>query len=161
VVQAVDFEPGREIALLGDPLAGGIASFVGVVRAGAEPARQVVALTLEHYPGMTEKALERIAAEAETRWELTGCTILHRVGRLAVGEHIVFVGTASAHRDSALQACAFLIDWLKTSAPFWKMEELDSGEREWVVARVEDEKAVEKWEKGSGSFLKKRTKKLL
>jgi len=133
LVQCEDFEPGAEIARLGDAAAGGIASFVGIVRVGSDPARRVAALTLEHYPGMTEKALERIAAEAEARWALTGCTIIHRIGRLLPGENIVFVGAASAHRAAALEACGFLIDWLKTGAPFWKAEEFEDGGREWVA----------------------------
>ena len=96
----------------------------------------MIALTLEHYPGMTEKALGRIVDEAERRWELTGCTVIHRIGRLLPGENIVFVAAASPHREAALQATAFLIDWLKTSAPFWKSEEYESGETAWVAART-------------------------
>jgi molybdopterin synthase catalytic subunit len=135
LVQREDFDTGTEIARLGDAAVGGIASFVGIVRVGSDPARRVAALTLEHYPGMTETALARIAAQAQARWGLTGCTIIHRIGRLLPGENIVFVGTASAHRAAALQACGFLIDWLKTGAPFWKAEEFEGGGREWVDAR--------------------------
>ncbi len=102
-------------------------------------------MTLEHYPGMTEKALEKIAAEAQARWELTGCTVIHRIGRLLPGENIVLAAAASPHRQAALQATAFLIDWLKTDAPFWKMEELETGKREWVEARAGDEAAAEAW----------------
>ena len=105
----------------------------------------MAALTLEYYPGMTEKKLDGIAAEAARRWPLTGCTIIHRAGRLLPGENIVFVGAASAHRDAALQAVAFLIDWLKTRAPFWKAEEYENGEREWVVARAADDAAALAW----------------
>ena len=126
-MQAQDFEPGAEFALLGDEAAGGIASFIGIVRVG-DSKRRVTALTLEHYPGMTEKALDRIVGEAERRWELTGCTVIHRVGRMLPGENIVLVLTASAHRQAALEATAFLIDWLKTKAPFWKREEFPDGE---------------------------------
>lgn len=146
VVQSQDFDAGHEIALLGDAQAGGIASFIGVVRAGGP--RRVVALTLEYYPGMTEKALTGIAAEAMRRWPLTGCTIIHRAGRLLPGENIVFVGASSAHREAALQAVAFLIDWLKTQAPFWKVEEYDTGEREWVAARAADDEAARAWNVG-------------
>jgi molybdopterin synthase catalytic subunit len=140
-----DFEPGKEIGLLADEAAGGIASFIGIVRVGRDPAKRVSALTLEHYPEMTEKALERIAVVAEGKWALTGCTIIHRVGRLLPGENIVFVGAASSHREAALQATAFLIDWLKTSAPFWKAEEYEAGGREWVEAKAKDEAASASW----------------
>jgi molybdopterin synthase catalytic subunit len=143
VVQEHDFDASQDIALLGDSQAGGIANFIGIVRAGGP--RPVVALTLEYYPGMTEKALDGIAADAARRWPLTGCTIIHRAGRLLPGENIVFVGAASAHRDAALQAVAFLIDWLKTRAPFWKAEEYESGERAWVAARPEDDEAARAW----------------
>jgi molybdopterin synthase catalytic subunit len=145
LVQADDFAPGAELALLGDAAAGGIASFIGIVRAGGAADRRVRALTLEHYPGMTEKALDRIAAEAESRWELTGCTVIHRTGRLLPGENIVFVAAASPHREAALQATAFLIDWLKTSAPFWKFEEFESGAAHWVAPRETDEAATAAW----------------
>jgi molybdopterin synthase catalytic subunit len=143
LVQAQDFDPGAELALLADEAAGGIASFAGIVRASGP--KRVTALTLEHYPGMTETALERIAAEAAGRFPLTGVTIIHRVGRLLPGEIIVFVAAASAHRAAALQATAFLIDWLKTSAPFWKAEEYESGETAWVEARSADDDAAAGW----------------
>ncbi len=144
-VQAEDFNPGVELALLGDEIAGGIASFIGLVRTGEAPARRVVALTLEHYPAMTQKALERIAVEAQARWPLSGCTIIHRTGRLLAGEQIVLAAAASPHRAAALQAVAFLMDWLKTSAPFWKLEEFADGGREWVAARVADADAQAAW----------------
>ena len=146
-VQEADFDAGVELARLGGGQAGGVASFIGIVRAGGDPDRRVAALTLEHYPGMTEAAIERIVAQAEARWELTGCTVIHRVGRLLAGETIVFVAAASAHRGDALQATAFLIDWLKTGAPFWKVEELESGAREWVEARTADDEAAASWTK--------------
>jgi molybdopterin synthase catalytic subunit len=147
IVQSADFDPGAELALLGNEAAGGIASFIGIVRVGREDGRRVAALTLEHYPGMTERALERIVQEAERRWALSGCTVIHRVGRLLPGAHIVFVGTASAHRAAALEATAFLIDWLKTGAPFWKAEEFEDGESEWVPARTADAAAAAAWER--------------
>jgi molybdopterin synthase catalytic subunit len=143
LVQTQDFESGAELALLADAAAGGIASFTGIVRASGP--KRVTALTLEHYPGMTETALERIAAEAEAKFPLTGVTIIHRVGRLLPGENIVFVAAASAHRQAALQATAFLIDWLKTSAPFWKAEEYEDGETAWVAARAADDAAAAGW----------------
>jgi molybdopterin synthase catalytic subunit len=145
VVQEADFDVAAETARLVGTEVGGIASFIGTVRAGRDDARRVKALRLEHYPGMTEKALARIAAEAEARWPLTGCTIIHRVGRLLPGDNIVFVAAASAHRAAALQATAFLIDWLKTDAPFWKAEELETGETEWVEARASDDEAAATW----------------
>ncbi|GLR68719.1 molybdenum cofactor biosynthesis protein MoaE [Acidocella aquatica] len=145
LVQAADFNPGAELAHLGGSGTGGIASFTGIVRAGDGPGPRVSALTLEHYPGMTEAALAKIAARAQARWALTGCTIIHRIGRLLPGENIVFVAAASAHRGDALQAVAFLIDYLKTGAPFWKAEELETGERRWVAARAADETAAAAW----------------
>lgn len=144
-VQEADFDAGAELVLLGHAAAGGIASFIGIVRAAREDGRKVVALTLEHYPGMTEKSIERVVEEAERRWALTGCTVIHRIGRLTEGQNIVFVGTASAHRAAALQATAFLIDWLKTKAAFWKAEEFASGETEWVAARADDDEAAAAW----------------
>lgn len=120
---------------------GGVGCFVGTVRGTAG----VRALTLEHYPGMTLRALSGIVAEAERRWPLLGCTVVHRVGRLLPGEPIVLVLAASAHRQAALDATAFLIDWLKTGAPFWKKEELDDGTERWVEARATDDAAAARW----------------
>jgi len=141
-VQRDPFDTGAELARLiaGRTDIGGIGAFVGVVR-GAE----LAALTLEHYPAMTERALAAIAAEAEARWQLLGCTVIHRYGRLAPGEPIVLVLAASAHREPALAATAFLIDWLKTKAPFWKQEEAQNGTRNWVEARQEDDVAAARW----------------
>ena len=144
-VQPEDFDAGAELALLNGESTGGIASFIGVVRVGQASARRVVALTLEHYPGMTERALAAIAAEAGRRWPLTGCTIIHRIGRLKPGDNIVFTAAASAHREAALAATAFLIDWLKTQAPFWKAEEYEDGAVEWVASRPADEVAAAAW----------------
>lgn len=120
---------------------GGVGCFVGAVRGTAG----VRALVLEHYPGMTDRALAGIVAEAERRWTLLGCTVVHRVGRLLPGEPIVLVLAASAHRQAALEATAFLIDWLKTGAPFWKKEELDDGSERWVEARAADAAAAARW----------------
>ncbi len=146
VVQEPDFDAGAELARLHGEATGGIASFTGIVRAKDDPAAaRVTALTLEHYPGMTERALAAVAAEAEARFTLTGCTIIHRVGRLLPGQNIVFVGAASPHRADALAATAFLIDWLKTSAPFWKLEEYAEGTAHWVEARQADEAAAKAW----------------
>lgn len=142
-VQAAPFDLAAESAALqaGRIDLGGIASFVGVCRADDG----IAALVLEHYPGMTERALAGIAAEAERRWPLAGCTIIHRIGRLVPGDAIVLVLTASAHRAAALEACAFLMDWLKTKAPFWKREEMRDGTERWVEARDEDEAATARW----------------
>lgn len=144
-VQEADFDVGTELAALsaGHAGVGGVASFVGLVRDVAGDSR-VAAMTLEHYPGMTEKALAAIAAEAEARWPLDGITVIHRYGRLLPGDRIVLVATASAHRDAAFESCRFLMDWLKTKAPFWKREETPDGDR-WVAARAEDDIAAERW----------------
>jgi molybdopterin synthase catalytic subunit len=102
-------------------------------------------MTLEHYPAMTERAISRIVQEAERRWDLLGCTVIHRVGRLAAGENIVLVLAAASHRQAALDATAFLIDWLKTRAPFWKKEEFLDGAATWVAARDADDAAAARW----------------
>jgi molybdopterin synthase catalytic subunit len=144
-VQREDFDVGAEIDALarGNSAVGGIASFVGVVRAGGG-GDAITALTLEHYPGMTERALEAIEAEARQRWPLAACLIVHRFGRLLPGERIVLVVTAAAHRQAAFEACEFLVDWLKTKAPFWKLEETARGER-WVEAKDSDDDAARRW----------------
>lgn len=143
-VQQADFDPGAEIAALsaGDDGAGAVASFVGLVRHDGE----VVAMTLEHYPGMTEAALAGIVAQARSRWELRRVRVIHRVGRLLPGGNIVFVGVASGHRGDAFAACEFIMDYLKTRAPFWKNEETPSGGR-WVDARESDDRAAERWQR--------------
>lgn len=144
-VQAEPFDVGAELSTFtrGQPAAGGIASFTGLVRDEHAGAR-ILAMTLEHYPGMTERKLEEIEAEARRRWPLLDCLLIHRYGRMLPGEPIVLVATASAHRAAALEACSFLIDWLKTKAPFWKLEETPEGER-WVEARASDDAAAERW----------------
>lgn len=148
-VQREDFDVGRELEKLaaGDHAVGGIASFIGLVRdfnLQGHGADHVSAVTLEHYPGMTEKKLTEIEAEANRRWPLSASLIIHRYGRLEPGDRIVLVATASPHREAALAACHFLIDWLKTDAPFWKSEETAEGER-WVDARAEDDAATRRW----------------
>ncbi len=144
-VQREDFDTGAELERLaaGDHGVGGVASFIGLVRdkGGSEG---ISALILEHYPGMTEKKLAEIEAEANRRWPLSASLIIHRYGRLEPGDRIVLVATASPHREAALAACHFLIDWLKTEAPFWKSEETARGER-WVAARAEDDDATRRW----------------
>jgi molybdopterin synthase catalytic subunit len=152
-VQREDFDIGAELAALTDGRhgVGGLASFVGLVRefvgsgVGAGVGTQAVgAMTLEHYPGMTEKMLAKIEDEACRRWALEACLIVHRFGRLEPGDRIVLVATAAAHRQPALEACAFLIDWLKTKAPFWKLEETAAG-AQWVAARASDDQAAARW----------------
>ncbi|WP_291296489.1 molybdenum cofactor biosynthesis protein MoaE [Elioraea sp.] len=142
-VQEERFDIAAETAALsaGRHDVGGVASFIGIARSDDGLSRMV----LEHYPGMTERAIGRIAAEAAERWPLTGVTVIHRVGPLVPGEPIVLVLAASRHRTAALEACAFLIDWLKTKAPFWKREEFATGESRWVEARESDEAAAARW----------------
>ena len=144
-VQAEDFDLATELAGLtsGDRSVGGVVSFVGLVRdmAGDTP---VSAMTLEHYPGMTERKLAEIEEEARRRWPLAAVLIVHRHGRLEPGDRIVLVATASAHREAAFQACHFLIDWLKTQAPFWKLEDGPAGSH-WVEARAGDDEAAQRW----------------
>ena len=142
-VQEADFDVSAELAALtaGRADIGGIGCFVGTVRDQAG-GRRITAMALEHYPGMTEASMSAIAAEAEARWQLLGCTLVHRVGRLAPGANIVLVLAAAAHRQAALEATAFLIDWLKTRAPFWKKETFAAGAAAWVAAREEDDAAA-------------------
>jgi molybdopterin synthase catalytic subunit len=146
-VQEQDFDVGREIKMLcaGNSDVGGVCSFIGLVRedrlGGA-----VKAITLEHYSGMTEKQLAKIEIEANDRWALEGSLIIHRYGRMVPGEQIVLVVTASAHRKAAFESCEFLIDWLKTKAPFWKNEETPEG-RKWVQAKFSDDIAADRWQK--------------
>ena len=147
-VQSEDFDIGGELAALtdGNTDIGGMVSFAGLVRdLGGDDALK--AMTLEHYPGMTEKMLREIEAEANERWDLEASLIVHRYGRLEPGDRIVLVATASAHRQEAFDACAFLIDWLKTRAPFWKLEESDQLGPQWVESKETDDRAAERWER--------------
>jgi molybdopterin synthase catalytic subunit len=144
-VQTDDFDIGAEIAQLrkGNAKIGAIASFIGLVRDINEGDR-VSTMTLEHYPGMTEKALEDIVSQAQTRWDIYDALVVHRVGRLLPLDQIVLVVVTSAHRGEAFAACEFLMDYLKTQAPFWKKEDTDRGAR-WVDARESDEAAASRW----------------
>jgi molybdopterin synthase catalytic subunit len=146
-VQREDFDLGAELRALseGNHQIGGLTSFVGLVRDIAGGAA-VSAMTLEHYPGMTEKQLADIEAEANRRWPLDASLIIHRYGRLEPGDQIVLVACASAHREAAFEACHFLIDWLKTKAPFWKLEDTPDGGK-WVDARSSDDAAAARWAK--------------
>jgi molybdopterin synthase catalytic subunit len=144
-VQAEDFEVSAEIAALrrGNPKIGAVASFVGVVR-DVNDGDSVAALNLEHYPGMTEKAIEAIVAEAKVRWAIVDVTVVHRVGELRPLDQIVLVVVAGGHRGDAFAACEFIMDYLKTRAPFWKKEQTPQGAR-WVEARSSDDEAAERW----------------
>ena len=143
-VQIDDFDPGAELSRIGAGRGdiGGIASFIGLVRGGGEG---VQAMTLEHYAGMTERQLAAVVDEAKRRWAVLDIIIIHRYGRLLPGERIVFVAVAAAHRGDAFATCEFLIDWLKTRAPFWKLEESAKGS-DWVAARAEDDVRAARWE---------------
>ncbi|PKU23946.1 molybdenum cofactor biosynthesis protein MoaE [Telmatospirillum siberiense] len=146
-VQREDFDPGAEIARMteGRTDVGAVTSFVGLVRGAAGDGS---AMTLEHYPGMTERQLSAIEAEACGRWPLLDSLIIHRFGRLNPGDRIVLVAVASSHRAAAFAACEFLIDWLKTRAPFWKLEEGPGGEH-WVEAKDDDDDRADRWNKSS------------
>lgn len=148
-VQHDDFDAGAEIAGLraNNPKIGAVASFIGIVRDLNEGAA-VGSITLEHYPGMTEKALTAIAEQASARWNLFDVLIVHRIGTLAPSDQIVLVVTTSAHRGDAFAACQFVMDYLKTEAPFWKKEATDSGTR-WVDARDSDQAARTRWNEQS------------
>ena len=146
-VQREAFDVGAELAKLtaGRTDIGALTSFVGLVRdmAGSD---RIGAMTLEHYPGMTEKQLEAVEREANSRWELSASLIVHRYGRMEPGEPIVLCAAASPHREASFEACHFLIDWLKTKAPFWKLEETRRGPQ-WVEAKASDDDAASRWEK--------------
>lgn len=155
-VQQQDFDPQAECVALrgGRSDIGALASFVGLVRDSHEGS-SVRSMTLEHYPGMTEKALEEIVGEAARRWSLIGVRVVHRVGALRPGDQIVFVGVASGHRGEAFAACEFIMDYLKTRAPFWKREDTPEGSR-WVDARETDDAAAARWLGGEATSPLKR-----
>jgi molybdopterin synthase catalytic subunit len=144
-IQTADFDVSAEIAALrrGNSRIGAVASFIGVVR-DINEGGTVAGMTLEHYPGMTEKAIEEIVVQAQARWNILDSLVIHRVGRLKPTDQIVLVVVASAHRGDAFAACEFIMDYLKTRAPFWKKEQTGGGER-WVEARVSDDIAAERW----------------
>ncbi|OUR78539.1 molybdenum cofactor biosynthesis protein MoaE [Alphaproteobacteria bacterium 46_93_T64] len=147
IVQEATFDTGTEIKHLTDrnTQIGAVVSFTGLVR-DFNDGSAIQSLTLEHYPGMTEKELEKIETQALERWDLTESLIIHRYGKMDLGDPIVLVITASAHRKDAFEAAAFLMDWLKTKAPFWKLEENASGNQNWVSERSSDIDAAEEWE---------------
>jgi molybdopterin synthase catalytic subunit len=144
-IQENDFDISAEIAALrkGDPRVGAVVSFLGTVR-DMNDGSQVKAMTLEHYPGMTEKALQEILDQAKSRWDIHNTLVIHRIGPLLPEDQIVLVAVTSAHRREAFAACEFIMDYLKTAAPFWKKEDASDGAR-WVDARVNDEAAMARW----------------
>ena len=145
-IQTQDFDAGAEIAALrrGDPKIGAVASFIGVCR-DANDGEAVKKMTLEHYPGMTEKAIGKIISEARRRWDVMDALVIHRIGELKPTDQIVLVVVTGAHRGEAFAACEFIMDYLKTRAPFWKKEETPRGAR-WVEARASDDEAAQRWE---------------
>ena len=143
-VRTADFDPGAELERLRDPAHGAIASFVGIVR-DFSATDAVDQLVIEHYSGMTQRVLGELAEQACTRWPLGGVSIIHRVGTLEAGDRIVWVGVSSRHREAAFDACRFLIDRLKTDAPFWKQERGSKGAR-WVESRAQDSQAASAWD---------------
>jgi molybdopterin synthase catalytic subunit len=144
-VQTEDFDAGREMALLrqGNPQIGAVAAFIGVVR-DMNDGNAVADMTLEHYPGMTEKSIAEIIQQAQSRWKIFDALVIHRIGRLKPLDQIVLVVVTGAHRGDAFAACEFIMDYLKTRAPFWKKEETPQGAR-WVESRASDDIAAERW----------------
>ena len=144
-IQKTDFDVSAELAALrkGDPRVGAVVTFLGTVR-DMNDGSQVKGMTLEHYPGMTEKALEDIISQANTRWDIYQTLVIHRVGPFLPEYQIVMVAVTSAHRGEAFSACEFIMDYLKTAAPFWKKEDTPEGAR-WVDARIADDAAMTRW----------------
>ena len=146
-IQNEDFDVSEETKILQKNNTGAIVSFVGIVRGYDEKNDQKInSMTLEHYSGMTESEIEKIIVESYKRWELTGVTVIHRVGELKPSDQIVFVGVSSKHRQNAFDGCNFIMDWLKTKAPFWKVEE-NNNEKNWVSFNDADNQALKKWKK--------------
>ena len=144
-IQNEDFDVSEETKVLYQNNTGAVVNFVGIVRGYDEKSNQIInSITLEHYPGMTETEIEKIIIESFDRWELTGVTVIHRVGNLKPFDQIVFVGVSSKHRQNAFDGCNFIMDWLKTKAPFWKFEEYNS-QKNWVSFNESDNQALEKW----------------
>ena len=146
-VEVIDeaFDGAAALAPLAALGGGAVASFTGIARNDGNDQARVIAIELEHYPAMTKASLDTLVDKAVTRWSLLGCVVLHRVGKIAVGEAIVLVGTAASHRAPALEACTFLIDRLKTEAPFWKREHRSDGSAEWVETKASDDERADSW----------------
>ena len=146
-IQNEDFDVSDETRFLQQNNTGAIVNFVGIVRGYDEKNNRTIhSMKLEHYPGMTESEIEKIIFESYKRWELNGITVIHRVGNLKPSDQIVFVGVSSKHRQNAFDGCNFIIDWLKTKAPFWKVEE-NNNEMNWVSLNASDNQALKKWKK--------------
>ena len=146
-IQNEDFDMSVETKMLQQTNTGAIVNFVGIVRGYDEKNDQIIdSMTLEHYPGMTESEIEKIIVESYKKWELTGITVIHRVGDLKPSDQIVFVGVSSKHRQNAFNGCNFIMDWLKTKAPFWKVEE-NNNKKNWVSFNDSDNQALKKWKK--------------
>ena len=144
-IQNDDFDVSKETEILQENQTGAIVSFVGVVRGFDEKNNnEVESMTLEHYPGMTELEIKKIVKQSYERWDITGATVIHRVGKLLPSDQIVFVGVSSRHRQNAFDSCNFIMDWLKTKAPFWKVEENDN-QKKWVSYNLSDDEATKKW----------------
>ena len=146
-IQNEDFDVSEETKFLQQNNTGAIVNFVGIVRGYDEKNNRTIhSMKLEHYPGMTESEIEKIIFESYKRWQLTGITVIHRVGNLKPSDQIVFVGVSSKHRQNAFDGCNFIMDWLKTKAPFWKVEE-NNNESNWVSFNASDNQALKKWKK--------------
>ena len=146
-IQNEDFDISKETKFLQHNNTGAIVNFVGVVRGYDEKNNEIInSMTLEHYPGMTESEIEKIIIDCSERWNLTGITVIHRVGNLKPKDKIVYVGVSSKHRQNAFDGCNFIMDWLKTRAPFWKVEE-NNNKKNWVNFNETDNQALRKWEK--------------
>ena len=144
-IQNNDFDVSKETKILQENQTGAIVSFVGVVRGFDEKINSVIeSMTLEHYPGMTELEIKKIVKQSYERWDITGATVIHRVGKLLPSDQIVFVGVSSRHRQNAFDSCNFIMDWLKTRAPFWKVEE-NEHQKKWVDYNLSDDEAIKKW----------------
>tara|TARA_B100000242_G_C42819084_1_gene380685 strand:+ start:103 stop:576 length:474 start_codon:yes stop_codon:yes gene_type:complete len=144
-IQNEDFDVSKETKILHQNNTGAIVNFVGVVRGFDEEKNQIInSMTLEHYPGMTEAEIEKIIVKSFKRWELTGVTVIHRIGKLMPSDQIVFVGVSSKHRQNAFDGCNYVMDWLKTKAPFWKIEK-NNNQSNWVKFNYSDNQALKKW----------------
>ena len=144
-IQNDDFDVSKETEILQENQTGAIVSFVGVVRGFDEKINSVIeSMTLEHYPGMTELEIKKIVKQSYERWDITGATVIHRIGKLLPTDQIVFVGVSSRHRQNAFDSCNFIMDWLKTKAPFWKVEE-NEHQKKWVDYNLSDDEATKKW----------------
>ena len=145
-IQKDDFDVNAEIKSIGTrKIIGGIANFIGVVRDSQKEKEELVSLELEHYPGMTEKSIMSICQDAQKRWKINFVRVIHRIGNLKPSDQIVFVGVSSKHRQNAFDGCNFIMDWLKTKAPFWKVEE-NNNKKNWVNFNENDNKALKKWQ---------------